>query len=123
VDSTAVVGSAVHISIRPVNNVSRGMINGRKPGRPSRKSIIRIQSNGESAVGINWWRGGRLSREVFHWKMLPRTLASKTARQGLQYLFQMVCTASTYFLQKKAMNFVINRNLAILTKCTFVLEV
>ncbi|KAJ4815030.1 PHD finger family protein [Rhynchospora pubera] len=82
VDSTAVVGSAVHISIRPVHNVSKGMISGRKPGRPSRKSFIRIQSNSESAVGINWWRGGRLSREVFHWKMLPQTLASKAARQA-----------------------------------------
>jgi hypothetical protein len=90
VDSTAVVGSAVHISIRPVNNVSKGVISGKKPGRPSRKSITRIQSNGASAVGINWWRGGRLSRELFHWKMLPQSLACKAARQGLQYLFQMV---------------------------------
>lgn len=85
-DSTAVVGSAVHISIRPVNNISKGIVDGKKAGRPSRKSITRIQSNGESAVGINWWRGGRLSREVFHWKMLPQTLASKAARQGLHYI-------------------------------------
>ncbi|KAJ3683809.1 hypothetical protein LUZ60_014036 [Juncus effusus] len=82
VDSTAVVGSAVHISIRPAN-VSTGSV--RKRGRPGRKSNNNNNGSGkktESNVGINWWRGGRLSREVFSWKRLPRALAHKAGRQG-----------------------------------------
>ncbi|PKA61759.1 Methyl-CpG-binding domain-containing protein 9 [Apostasia shenzhenica] len=29
-----------------------------------------------------WWRGGKQSRQQFRWKMLPRTLASKSGRQA-----------------------------------------
>lgn len=32
-----------------------------------------------------WWRGGRLSRPLFNWKVLPRALVSKAARQGLHF--------------------------------------
>ncbi|XP_020598133.1 DDT domain-containing protein PTM isoform X2 [Phalaenopsis equestris] len=33
-------------------------------------------------TGFHWWRGGKLSRQLFCWKMLPRSLASKCSRQG-----------------------------------------
>ncbi|KAG0483684.1 hypothetical protein HPP92_011768 [Vanilla planifolia] len=31
---------------------------------------------------FEWWRGGKLSRQLFCWKRLPRSLASKCARQA-----------------------------------------
>ncbi|CAF2119383.1 unnamed protein product [Brassica napus] len=34
------------------------------------------------ALAMCWWRGGRISRELFNWKVLPRSLVSKAARQG-----------------------------------------
>jgi hypothetical protein len=74
-----VVGSAAHILVRTSNkSLSHG--NARKPGRKS-------ASNGELKVdsrdvGVYWWRGGTLSRQVFHWKRLPQSLVSKAARQG-----------------------------------------
>ena len=34
---------------------------------------------------IYWWRGGRLLRQLFQCKMLPRALASKGSRQGMKF--------------------------------------
>lgn len=33
-------------------------------------------------TGFHWWRGGKLSRQLFCWKMLPRSLASKCSRHA-----------------------------------------
>ncbi|KAG4191884.1 hypothetical protein ERO13_A07G122450v2 [Gossypium hirsutum] len=33
-------------------------------------------------ASICWWRGGRVSRQLFNWKVLPCSLVSKAARQG-----------------------------------------
>ncbi|TVT98004.1 hypothetical protein EJB05_56721, partial [Eragrostis curvula] len=78
-DCVEVVGSAAHILVRTSNKSLSHGGSARKPGRKS-------ASNGELKVdsrdvGVYWWRGGTLSRQVFHWKRLPRSLASKAARQ------------------------------------------
>lgn len=81
VDSVVTVGSASHIVTS-------------KPRIPSRNTIGRKKSqfldsephsskNAASGLGLFWWRGGRLTRKLFSWKVLPHSLASKAARQGL----------------------------------------
>lgn len=80
VDSVVKVGSASHIVTS-------------KPRIPSRNTIGRKKSqfldsephsskNAASGLGLFWWRGGRLTRKLFSWKVLPHSLASKAARQG-----------------------------------------
>ncbi|CAK9184354.1 unnamed protein product [Ilex paraguariensis] len=39
-------------------------------------------SNAASGLSLFWWRGGRLSRQLFNWKVLPQSLASKAARRA-----------------------------------------
>ena len=79
-DSVEVVGSAAHILVRSSSkSLSHG--SARKPGRkPSPNGELKVDSRG---VGVYWWRGGKLSRQVFHWKRLPESLVNKAARQGL----------------------------------------
>ncbi|XP_066398241.1 DDT domain-containing protein PTM-like isoform X2 [Miscanthus floridulus] len=78
-DSVEVVGSAAHILVRSSNkSLSHG--SARKPGRkPSPNGELKVDSRD---VGVYWWRGGKLSREVFHWKRLPQSLVNKAARQA-----------------------------------------
>ncbi|KAG0546189.1 hypothetical protein BDA96_02G426500 [Sorghum bicolor] len=78
-DSVEVVGSAAHILVRSSNkSLSHG--SARKPGRkPSPNGELKVDSRD---VGVYWWRGGKLSRQVFHWKRLPQTLVNKAARQA-----------------------------------------
>lgn len=82
-DSATTMGSGSHI----VTASSRGSAKlgiARKRGRCN---------DGESnptynpAVGpsICWWRGGRVSRQLFNWKVLPRSLVSKAAKKGLHF--------------------------------------
>ncbi|KAK4786056.1 hypothetical protein SAY86_002745 [Trapa natans] len=79
-DSTLVLGSASHVLKSPTSATS-------KPG-PGRKSVrftgpdSRPSSTGSSGPGMFYWRGGRLSRHLFNWKVIPQSLASKAARQG-----------------------------------------
>ncbi|GMI94647.1 DDT-PHD PROTEIN3 [Hibiscus trionum] len=68
VDSAVTMGSASHIVIAS----SRG----------SAKHGITRTSNPAVGPSICWWRGGRVSRQLFNWKVLPRSLVSKAARQG-----------------------------------------
>ncbi|MQL91013.1 hypothetical protein Taro_023612 [Colocasia esculenta] len=82
VDSNLTVGSASYFMTS-----ERGV--GRKHARKNVSETKRMSdsavsslSNCASATTIYWWRGGKLSRQVFHWKMLPRSLASKGARQA-----------------------------------------
>ncbi|XP_062190476.1 DDT domain-containing protein PTM-like [Phragmites australis] len=78
-DSVEVVGSAAHILVRSSNkSLSHG--SAKKPGRkPSSNGELKVDSRD---VGVYWWRGGELSRQVFHWKRLPQSLAYKAARQA-----------------------------------------
>ncbi|KAK9032618.1 hypothetical protein V6N11_056877 [Hibiscus sabdariffa] len=68
VDSAIAMGSASHIVIAS----SRG----------SAKHGIARTSNPAVGPSICWWRGGRVSRQLFNWKVLPHPLVSKAARQG-----------------------------------------
>ncbi|KAG9443638.1 hypothetical protein H6P81_014978 [Aristolochia fimbriata] len=83
VDSAVTVGSASHMLMSSLN-VSTKNWGTRKRGRKNmhqdEESIFISQVAGKS--GIHWWRGGRLSRQLFSWKMLPRSLALQAARQG-----------------------------------------
>nr|CAB3458873.1 unnamed protein product [Digitaria exilis] len=78
-DSVEVVGSAAHILVRS-SNKSSSHGTARKPGRkPSSNGELKVDSRD---VGVYWWRGGKLSRQVFHWKRLPQSLVYKAARQA-----------------------------------------
>ncbi|VAH42749.1 unnamed protein product [Triticum turgidum subsp. durum] len=77
-DSVEVVGSAAHILVR-TSNKSAGYAIARKPGRKPLAIELKVDFRD---VGVYWWRGGTLSRQVFHWKRLPQSLACKSARQA-----------------------------------------
>ncbi|XVE78945.1 hypothetical protein DITRI_Ditri14bG0018800 [Diplodiscus trichospermus] len=80
VDSAVTMGSASHI----VTASSRGSTkNGitRKKGRCNDGETNPI-SNAAVGPSICWWRGGRVSRQLFNWKVLPRSLVSKAAREA-----------------------------------------
>ncbi|XP_052197316.1 DDT domain-containing protein PTM isoform X7 [Diospyros lotus] len=80
VDSVPILGSACHIVSSSLRVSSRhGM--GRKRARYSDLEANN-SSNAARGLGLLWWRGGRLSRKLFNWKGLPRSLALKAARQG-----------------------------------------
>ncbi|KAK8655162.1 hypothetical protein V6N13_107752 [Hibiscus sabdariffa] len=68
VDSAVTMGSASHFVIAS----SRG----------SAKHGVARTSNPAVGPSICWWRGGGVSRQLFNWKGLPRSLVSKAARQG-----------------------------------------
>ncbi|KAM0997171.1 hypothetical protein ACFX2I_007044 [Malus domestica] len=72
VDSVNTVGSASHVvtSLRSRRRLKCS-------DSESNPSL-----NAASGLGMFWWRGGRLSRQVFSWKVLPRSLTSKGARQA-----------------------------------------
>ncbi|WOK99079.1 hypothetical protein Cni_G07791 [Canna indica] len=81
VDSTRTVGSACHVfngSIDVFSNCGGSRKQGKRTTSSSELSI----SQAVGALNVCWWRGGRLSRHVFHWKMLPRSLTSKGGRQA-----------------------------------------
>ncbi|XP_022847458.1 DDT domain-containing protein PTM isoform X1 [Olea europaea var. sylvestris] len=80
VDSVPTMGSASHV-VR--NSVRASMKHG--IGRKRARFLeLDTTSSSSSANGLIlfWWRGGRISRQLFNWKVLPRSLASKAARQG-----------------------------------------
>ncbi|CAN0891828.1 DDT domain-containing protein PTM [Linum grandiflorum] len=79
IDSSAVVGSASHIVVNSKTTASKSAL-GRKRGR-SAESEPR-PSNATGGLRMLWWRGGKLSRKLFSWKVLPLSLASKAARQA-----------------------------------------
>ncbi|KAI4306753.1 hypothetical protein L6164_030005 [Bauhinia variegata] len=80
VDSVVTMGSASHIVVSSSRTSSRLGI-GRKRARYS-DIESNSSSNTTSGLGIYWWRGGRVSRHLFNWKVLPRPLAAKAARQA-----------------------------------------
>ncbi|XP_019157814.1 PREDICTED: DDT domain-containing protein PTM-like isoform X2 [Ipomoea nil] len=79
VDSLSTLGSACHIVTRVS---SRHGIGKKKVRRSELESNSNPSSNAGSGLGLLWWRGGRISRQIFSWKVLPRPLACKAARQG-----------------------------------------
>ncbi|CAN6212619.1 unnamed protein product [Urochloa humidicola] len=97
-DSVEVVGSAAHILVRSSNkSVSHG--SARKPGRkPSSNVELKVDSRD---VGVYWWRGGKLSRQVFHWKRLPQSLVHKAARQaGRRKISTILYTDGSQFARR-----------------------
>ncbi|KAF2287418.1 hypothetical protein GH714_039857 [Hevea brasiliensis] len=80
VDSATTMGSASHIVKASLRASSKNGI-GRKRARYS-EFDSNPSSNSASGLGMLWWRGGRLSRRLFSWKVLPRSLVSKAARQA-----------------------------------------
>lgn len=85
VDSVATLGSASHVMTSSLRVSSKHVIGG-KHGRSS-DLLPNPSSKAATGLGLFWWRGGRLSRELFKWKVLPRSLASKAARKGLDVFF------------------------------------
>ena len=83
VDSAVTICSASHIVIAS----SRGSIKHRIARKRGRNNDGESNPTSNPAVGpsICWWRGGRVSRQLFNWKVLPRSLVSKAARQGLHF--------------------------------------
>ncbi|KAE9616405.1 putative transcription factor & chromatin remodeling DDT family [Lupinus albus] len=79
-DSVTTMGSSTHIVVSSSRTSSKHGI-ARKRARYSD-----VESNSSSkttsGLGIYWWRGGRLSRQLFNWKSLPRSLVTKAARQA-----------------------------------------
>ncbi|XP_042954331.1 DDT domain-containing protein PTM [Carya illinoinensis] len=80
VDSVITVGSASHVVNSSLRASSKHGIS-RKRVRPSEPES-NPSSNASSGLSTFWWRGGRISRRVFNWKVLPCSLASKAARQA-----------------------------------------
>lgn len=78
VDSVVTIGSACHIAAS--SRTSSRHIIGRKRAKCS--DIESSASSNTSGLGTYWWRGGRLSRHLFNWKILPHSLLTKAARQA-----------------------------------------
>ncbi|XP_041998604.1 DDT domain-containing protein PTM [Salvia splendens] len=79
VDSVATVGSATHIVSTSARASAKHGIS-RKRAKSS--DVSGPSSNAATGLSLFWWRGGRGSRTLFSWKVLPHSLASKAARQG-----------------------------------------
>ncbi|XP_038709113.1 DDT domain-containing protein PTM-like isoform X1 [Tripterygium wilfordii] len=84
VDSMVTMGSASHDVTASLRSSSKHGV-GRKRGRCSG---LEANPSSRSAGGLVmfWWRGGKLSRRLFNWKVLPRSMVSRAARQGLRSL-------------------------------------
>ncbi|KAK4419608.1 DDT domain-containing protein PTM [Sesamum alatum] len=80
VDSVATMGSASHIVRSSARASSRHGI--AKKRTKSSEVVTTPSSSAATGLSLFWWRGGRGSRMLFNWKVLPRSLASKAARQG-----------------------------------------
>lgn len=85
VDSAVELGSAKHILIAPTRSSSKFAI-GKRRGT-FLESGVNPTAKKNGGFAMCWWRGGRLSRQLFNWKVLPRSLVSKAARQGVHFLF------------------------------------
>lgn len=82
-DARAIVAASIVTS--PVRR-SSSYVGRRKQGKKN------ISSNDYSFTSLRatisdicWWRGRRLSRQLFQCKMLPQPLASKGGRQGMDF--------------------------------------
>ncbi|KZV56457.1 hypothetical protein F511_08355 [Dorcoceras hygrometricum] len=80
VDTVATMGSASHIVVSSSRVSSKHGI--RRKRVKSSELQIAPSSNAMTGLTLLWWRGGRGSRGLFNWKVLPHSLVSKAARQG-----------------------------------------
>ncbi|CAL9230074.1 unnamed protein product [Arabidopsis halleri] len=80
VDAAVVMGSAIHILIASTRSWSKTAI-GKRRGTLL-ESGVNPTAKKNGGLTMCWWRGGQLSRRLFNWKVLPRSLISKAARQG-----------------------------------------
>lgn len=88
VDSVATMGSASHF-VANLRATSKNGISRRK-GRYGDSEIKSLVAAG--GLCLFWWRGGKVSHSLFNWKVVPRSLALKAARNagrikipGIQY--------------------------------------
>ncbi|KAJ0230708.1 PHD-finger and DNA binding domain-containing protein [Hirschfeldia incana] len=80
VDSAIEMGSSRHILIASTRSSLKTAI-GKRRGALS-ESGVKPTAKKKGELTMCWWRGGQLSRPLFNWKVLPRSLVSKAARQG-----------------------------------------
>ncbi|CAH8281779.1 unnamed protein product [Eruca vesicaria subsp. sativa] len=80
VDSAVEMGSSRHVLIASTRSSSKTTIC--KTRETSLESGVNSTAQKIGGLTMCWWRGGRLSRKLFNWKVLPRSLVSKAARQG-----------------------------------------
>ncbi|KAJ7012803.1 DDT domain-containing protein PTM-like isoform X2 [Populus alba x Populus x berolinensis] len=80
VDSGVTMGSSSHVVTTSSRASSKNGI-GKKRAR-STEFESKPCANSASGLSMFWWRGGRLSRRLFSWKVLPCSLISKAARQA-----------------------------------------
>ncbi|MCL7030486.1 hypothetical protein MKW94_010154 [Papaver nudicaule] len=80
VDSVVTMGSASYAMTKgQVSSSKNG--GGKKRGKlPLTETNSTLKGRGRS--GVFWWRGGRVSRQVFHCKILPQFLTVKSGRQA-----------------------------------------
>ncbi|KAH9623812.1 hypothetical protein KSS87_007049 [Heliosperma pusillum] len=78
IDSVGTMGSASHF-------VATSRVNS-KNGISKKKGKYADSEPKSSAAGnglsLFWWRGGRTSRSLFNWKVIPRSVALKAARKA-----------------------------------------
>jgi len=75
------LGSASHV-VTSLSGASSKPSSSKKRGKSSDLESNKPSHSSSSGPSMFWWRGGRLSRRVFDWKVLPRSLIHKAARQG-----------------------------------------
>ncbi|XP_020086891.1 DDT domain-containing protein PTM [Ananas comosus] len=80
VDFSNTIGSASYSLTDSHESSNNG--SSKKQGRKSNPTSDRNNISDDSTSHVNWWRGGKLSRQVYQWKRLPRSLASKSGRQA-----------------------------------------
>ncbi|GAB4856004.1 hypothetical protein Ancab_024643 [Ancistrocladus abbreviatus] len=79
VDSAVTMGSASHVVVN--SRVTSKVGIGRKRGRGAGLEPTNLNASG--GLSLFWWRGGRVSRKLFNWKVVPHSLATKAARKGV----------------------------------------
>lgn len=80
VDSAGTMGSGILFEINFIRGSSRSGTSRKRARVPELETTITTKSTSE--LSSYWWRGGRLSRQLFNWRVLPRSLASRAARQA-----------------------------------------
>lgn len=76
------MGSASHVVTSKFRMSSTRNVVGKKRSKGLDEEP-HSSKNASSGLGLFWWRGGRLTRQLFNWKVLPSYLACKASRQGV----------------------------------------
>ncbi|PIA48260.1 hypothetical protein AQUCO_01400680v1 [Aquilegia coerulea] len=99
VDSVVTMGSASHVltNSAPVSVKHTGGRKRVKNADPGSSST----SKGSAKSSIFWWRGGRLTRQLFNCKVLPQALAFKGGRQaGCKKIFDILYPDGSEFAKR-----------------------